>query len=265
MLYTEHAPAEGLRRFVSCLWTMSHPIAPHRVLPDGCMDLLFSLGFRSGAAPCGRVIGTMTRAIVAAPSPGAAFLGVRFRPGAAAAFLGVGAREARDTAFVFRDVWGAVAREIEEKLAETRDLGQARAVLEQELAGRLTHARAPDRRVNVAVAAIGDTMGAVPVRALAARVGVGERQLERLFEELVGVGPKAFARVVRMQALVKAVDPARPTPWSRVASGLGYADQAHLVREVRALTGLTPGELARERAGTREDVGFVQSGAAVAR
>jgi transcriptional regulator GlxA family with amidase domain len=78
-------------------------------------------------------------------------------------------------------------------------------------------------------------------------VGLGERQLERLFDERVGHGPKAFARVVRLRRATAAITFGPIASWARFAIACGYADQAHLVREFRALTGLTPRQFAASR------------------
>jgi AraC-like DNA-binding protein len=73
---------------------------------------------------------------------------------------------------------------------------------------------------------------------------VGERQLERVFREQVGVTPKGYARLARFQAsLALARGGAR---WAEVAARAGFADQSHLVREYRALSGASPSLLASE-------------------
>jgi transcriptional regulator GlxA family with amidase domain len=88
--------------------------------------------------------------------------------------------------------------------------------------------------------------GELPVGAVASRVGLSERQLERLFDERVGIGPKMFARVVRLERALAMID-RREGSWAQIAVQCGYSDQAHLTREFRALTGLTPAALARAR------------------
>src|SRR6185312_13655953 len=94
-LYREQrSPSAALAPYVEAFWTIDAPMGapPHRVLPDGCMDLLFDA---SGA----RVVGAMTRAVVVPPlDRGALLFGVRFHPGEAAPLLGLAAREVRDGA-----------------------------------------------------------------------------------------------------------------------------------------------------------------------
>lgn len=80
--------------------------------------------------------------------------------------------------------------------------------------------------------------GAVPVGALAGDVGWSRRHLTRLFSDEFGLGPKELARVARFQRSRALV--ARGTPLGEVAAACGFADQPHLTREWRALSGYTP-------------------------
>ena len=73
---------------------------------------------------------------------------------------------------------------------------------------------------------------------LARQLGIGARSLERGFREHVGSSPKAFARTLRFQAARRALAVGHPA--SEVAIAAGYADQPHMVREFRALSGTTP-------------------------
>lgn len=111
--------------------------------------------------------------------------------------------------------------------------------------------------------------GGVGVRETAAALGVGERRLERTFDQCVGLSPKFLARVLRFRAAASEIvrqrdrwtdPPTRhhlaPLSWSALAHAAGYADQPHFNREFRALAGLTPTEYAAERG----PVGFVQDG-----
>jgi AraC-like DNA-binding protein len=251
--YAEQAPCPALRPYVEAYWTLDAGAGTvgHRVLPDGCIDLLFE-----GASA--RVIGPMTRAIVAPAAAGAAPLfGVRFHPGEAAPFLGIAAREVRDRAVLLEDVWGSGGRAIQEAAASAAT-GEARVrAVERVLLARLfalPAAKSEDRagaRVRGSVAALRASAGRLGVEDLADRLGVGPRTLERLFDERVGLGPKLLARVVRFQRVVATLDGAGlaggSASWSALAADLCFADQAHLVREVGELAGATPTELLRER------------------
>lgn len=75
----------------------------------------------------------------------------------------------------------------------------------------------------------------LPVTRMAAELGFSERQLHRRCLPVFGYGPKTLTRILRMR---RAVDLARRgTPFAAAAATAGYADQAHMSREVRALNG----------------------------
>jgi hypothetical protein len=95
LVYEEHRPFASLRSHVACYWTLlGAEVAAHRVLPSGCMDLVFSLSAASD--PRAMLVGTMSAAVVAPAAATAHFFGVRFRPGEAFAFVGVSAVETKD-------------------------------------------------------------------------------------------------------------------------------------------------------------------------
>jgi AraC-like DNA-binding protein len=248
--------------YVTCFWELTSAGEPHRVLPDGSMDVLFAVGGHAA-----RVIGPMTCAIVTPPGGQTCTVGVRFRPGAATHLLGVSARELRNETAPAADVWGADGRSLDARLAEAGDARSAIGAIEAELESRVPRTRVPDPRVAQAVATLRAAGGELPIPAVGARVGISERQLERLFDEHVGYGPKVFARVVRLERATKGIARSRArgsiASWARFAVDCGYADQAHLVREFRALTGLTPAVFARTRAVSEIDNPAVDPAATV--
>ncbi|MEV5820536.1 AraC family transcriptional regulator [Micromonospora haikouensis] len=80
---------------------------------------------------------------------------------------------------------------------------------------------------------------------LARRHGTTTRRLQRLFLDHVGVGPKWVIRRYRIQEAIEHAAGGGPVDWAAVAADLGYADQAHLIREFATATGVTPAAYAR--------------------
>ncbi len=79
---------------------------------------------------------------------------------------------------------------------------------------------------------------------LAGRLAISERQLRRRFERTIGLRPWSYARIARVQRAVRLALQNGWT-WTAVAYEAGFSDQAHLAREVRALTGYRPSRLIR--------------------
>jgi len=241
--YHEHAPPASLAAYVDCFWSLTSQGEPHRVMPDGAMDIVFDV--RAGDA---NVVGPMTRAIVTEAGAPGLMVGVRFKPGAGPLLLGIAAREVRDDAPPLADAWGADGRALADAVATAAQVPDAVTCIIHALERR--RAAPPDARIAAAVALLVRAGGELPLGAVASRVAIGERQLERLFDERVGLGPKAFARVVRLQRALRGIDAERGSvaSWARLALDHGYADQAHLIRDFRALAGITPAAFAAARA-----------------
>jgi AraC-like DNA-binding protein len=221
----------------------------HRVLPDGCVDIVFNLGDTwSGPATAngragfrgGAVVGTMTAPLLVQPGRCEEFLGVRFRPGRALAFLRASAHEFTDTWVRLEDVWGREGRALEERLAALPHIAQRVALLEREFLARLRNAAASDPRVDAAVDLILRRGGAVTGLEACRCTGLTRQHLARCFQQYVGIGPKRFCRVVRFQSLLGRLRGRRPVHWAALAADSGYFDQAHLIADFRQFTGLSP-------------------------
>ncbi|MEV5008726.1 MULTISPECIES: helix-turn-helix domain-containing protein [unclassified Streptomyces] len=199
------------------------------VLPDGCMDLLWTEGRLLVAGPD-------TRAYHPGPGEQGPWAGVRFFPGTAPALLGVPAHELRDRRVDLVDLWpGAQTRRLTERVDEAPDPAAAL----EDLALRLAADADPfDPLLGAVVASL--TAGR-SVTATAESVGLGARRLHRRSLTAFGYGPKTLARVLRLQ---RALALARAgIPFAETAALTGFADQAHLSREVRELAGAPLTEL----------------------
>jgi AraC-like DNA-binding protein len=225
-----------------------------RVLPDGCIDIVLAFGEETTGVPESiQAVGTMTRPLVIAGTSEASLVGVRFRPARATAFLRLPASELTDLRVPLDDLWsdGAAVREA---FATTSGPEARVAALERVLLARLEHGTAAEHRdVDEAVRRIIAAGGSLGITRLAPALGVTRQHLARRFADFVGVSPKVFARIVRMQRLIEAARASvngHDPNWAALALAGGYYDQAHLVDEFRELTGLTPAAWWKTRSGS---------------
>ncbi|WP_055525489.1 helix-turn-helix transcriptional regulator [Streptomyces graminilatus] len=212
------------------VWTKTPagPCDTWPVLPDGCMDLLWSEGRLLVAGPD-------TRPYVPEGAP-AHWAGVRFHPGTAPALLGVPAHELRDRRVELAELWGAAeARRLAARVHAAADPATGL----EELALRMAAlAPPPDPLLTGLVVAL---WAGRPVARTADELGLSARQLHRRSLAAFGYGPKTLARVLRLQ---RALALARQgVPFADTATRAGYADQAHLSRDVRELAGMPLGRL----------------------
>ncbi|WP_424640583.1 helix-turn-helix domain-containing protein [Embleya sp. AB8] len=222
-MYVEHRS----RLAPLVVWTRTVETAGRgRVLPDGCMDLIWT-----GDELI--VTGPDTVAHEASTDrPGTRYTAVRCAPGVGPDLFGLPADALRDRRVPLADVWGAYrARLCTERIAAAADPA---ALLERLAADRLRD-RDPDT-ARFTRAVVGELRAGAGIATVAAGLNLSERQLHRRSLTAFGYGPKTLARVLRLE---RALDLARAGfPAARVAADAGYADQAHFSRDVKALTGV---------------------------
>ena len=236
-IYRERLPIPALADHVLCVWSQviaaGETVHRHRVLPDGCADLVWI-----GEAPA-VVAGPATRPVLVPLAPRTTVVGVRLRPGAAV-MLGPPASALSNHDTPLGDIWGADP--LSGRIAEQGAIEARLAAAEAALARRLADAAPPDRGIVAAtrwlarhpVGRIGD---------LAGFLDTSPRLLHRRFMAVVGYGPKTFQRVLRLQRVLALAARSQHESLAALAADAGYADQAHMSREVRALTGQSPGVL----------------------
>jgi len=200
------------------------------VLPDGCMDLIRHADGFLVAGPDT----TSQFSDLVADRP---LTAVRFEPGLGPRFFGVDASELTDRRVPLDDLWPS--RRV--RLLTVRAEDDPVAALVDAVRG------AVDEHDPMADLARALAAGAA-VTEVAATLGWSDRTLRRRSARAYGYGPKTLSRVLRFR---RAVARARAgDDFARVAADCGYSDQAHLAREVRALSGVTLGELVRSHPGS---------------
>jgi AraC-like DNA-binding protein len=204
--------------------------AEHRIVPDGCMDLIWLSGELMVAGPD-------TRAQLAVSPPHAAYAALRFPPGLAPSVLGLPADDLRDQRVDLTRIWPAADTR---RLADacwssfgSRGLDAVVAELESLAAERLSAGGGADPWV---ARLVGWLRAGSTVRAAAGRAGLSERQLHRRCLPLFGYGPKTLGRVLRFDRALALARAGKS--FAEVAVDAGYADQAHLSREVRGMAGV---------------------------
>jgi AraC-like DNA-binding protein len=163
------------------------------------------------------------------------YVGLRLPPGVGPAVFAVPADELVGRRVPLADLWPAArARRIEDSAA-AGGIGRA---LEEAATARLAVAP-PDP---VAARVVERLDAGAGVHEIAAGLSISERQLHRRCLAAFGYGAKTLGRIRRLQ---RALAMPAAMPAALVAAATGYADQAHLTREARSLTGLPFGSLSR--------------------
>ncbi|TIO19741.1 MAG: AraC family transcriptional regulator [Mesorhizobium sp.] len=240
--FRERPAPGGLAGAFSAVWVhrmAKQDVPPIVVTPDATIDLQWIEGRF-------RVAGPDKEPQIERLSPGSVIIGFRFRPGAAAGWLGVPAGEIVGGRLSLQDLWGTRARELSDRVKAAPDLAGMVRQLENEVGAHTEGRDALDALMGRAFDLIDEGLSPETplVPCLLNRLNMSERTLRRRFEDAFGYGPKTLDRILRFHRFRRLQRRHSDASTALLAIEAGYADQAHLIRETRRLTGVTPSALA---------------------
>ena len=246
MRYAEYAPSPALAAVADCYWILEGPGSgiPEPIIPDGRLEIVLHYGVRferhhlDGTVerqPASLIVGQMLAPICLGYRGQAGVAAIRLRPSAARAVVRCSAAELTNRAVDLEDIFGSTAI-LRERLAAAADDGVRVRLLEGWLSSIVRSG--PAREIDLAVTEIAASAGTIGLAGVAAATGLSLRQLERRFLTDVGLSPKAFARLVRLQAALRRV--AEGQPLADVAHACGYYDQPHMTRDFGRLAETSP-------------------------
>ena len=259
MRFAESSPPPAAQPFAECYWTLTSEGAGDSrdaglIAPDGSVELVFgvdedhvSLPFATvgGArenARHGYVLGITTRPQYAEHAGKANLFGIRLGPAAALAIFGADLGQFSDSAVSIDDVARGFGRRVSDALQKTDRFQQITSALLDTIAASTRREQTRLARLMARILASG---GDTPLTELARDAAISTRQMDRWFARFVGVPPKLFGRIARFRRAWRLACAAPRADWALLAARCGYADQAHLCREFREFSGLSPGQLGR--------------------
>jgi AraC-like DNA-binding protein len=255
------SPGFPLGLFIETIWVYHNDPAPHtleRVLPTGAMQLIVNLKedqtrLYDSAHPeqCLTTAGTVLAGVRSSyqlidTSEQEFVAGLAFKPGGVKPFVRVPAHETRDTDIPVEVLWGScLTAELRERLLEAPTLAAKLDVLEAVLQEMLT-----PRSMHPAVAFSLRKFNRVPLLTSIAAV-----------TDAVGMSAKRFIEhfIRRFQQAVTLAHSGGRIDWATVALDCGYFDQAHVIHDFRAFSGITPADYVAARTPHQNHVKFLQS------
>jgi AraC-like DNA-binding protein len=238
------APSDEMARFVEVYWAGSWDLRgqpPHttELLGDPCVHIVFEQGQS-------RVVGVWTHTWKRTLEEAGVVRGAKIRAGAVAAFFRQPARELTDRIIPLEQFFDGV-QEVERDVLGPHDHRAGVARLELWLRDQVRVAASEELDVVTGLLArIARDRSIVTVEDLASRAGIAVRVLQRSFQVHVGAPPKWVVRRHRLQEAALRIERGEDVSLARLATELGYADQAHLSRDFKNAVGVSPKEFSRQ-------------------
>jgi AraC-like DNA-binding protein len=259
--FRRREPEPGLGRFVATLWYARGqvPYARERIAPTGSAVAVLVLGEpilqtpeggETLRADRGFLVGPHDRPATNEPTGETFAVGVVSTPVGCEALFGVPPSTIRGRAVELEAAWPAAA-ELRARLLTCEDPEEMLDLL----AGALTPNEAAVvglDRCERAVAML-ERDPARPIAEIAAELDVSHGHLDREFVRIVGLSPRSLAQLLRARKLLAMIDVHEGVDWAEAATDLGWYDQAHLIRDFKRYTGVTPSQyVAAQRASFTE-------------
>lgn len=225
------------------------PSRRERMVPTGGTNLLINLDvdeFRTYDGPGNGRVRRVRGAVLAGPRDRPTVIDteeqrwlliVDFLPGGALPFVAAPSWETSNQWVELHDLWGADGGVLRERLLEAATTVQRLQIVESTLLEHAVRPLRPDPAIAFAAAAF---ERGVSVSEVTSRLGLSPKSLTRRFRERVGLLPKRFSRVRRLQRVLEAVEGRQTVDWAGVALDHHYCDQAHLIHDFREMVGMTP-------------------------
>lgn len=260
MTYIRHIPSPPLDTYIDYFYYLdgSMPYRREKILPTGWLDLEVNLGDAiqiydasgtKSVATCvdSWWVGVWNKFGTVEWPVNIQLIGVHFKPGGAYPFLNIPLSELRNQIISADAIWGRFATELCERLHAAPSIQARLALFEQLLLTRLYDPPHGLNAVHCGVAEIARHHGALSIKALGDHMGISQSHLLTQFNRMVGISPKALARLYRLKHILRTIDPTQPVDWTQIAHQSGYYDQAHFGKNFREFTGHSPTNYLRLR------------------
>lgn len=235
-------PSDDLAPFVEHYWVVRWDLREPQVaetIPHPAIHMVLE---SSGTS---EIVGVMRTKFSRVLTGRAGVVGTRFRPGAFRPFVDEPVAVFTDRRLPIGEVLGPRAEALGGRVARQDDDRRSIAAIESFLRDLRP---SPDAGMASAVSVathILEDRSITRVEQLAREFHTTVRGLQRLFKEYVGVSPKWVIQRSRLLEAVARLNAGTSVDWACLALDLGYADQAHFIRDFKRLIGHSPGDYAR--------------------
>jgi AraC-like DNA-binding protein len=235
---SRHLPTPDLSFFVERYWIIQWDLQQPYVqetLPYPCVNLVFEKGDS-------RIWGVVTGKFARQLNGKGGVFGIKFRPGAFYPFLNASVSSINDTSLPACEVFGEKVERLEPVILSETNKDKMIALAENFLRERLPACDENIEVINEVVDYIIAHREITLVDEVVQRLNLNKRTLQRLFSQYVGVSPKWVIKRYRLHEAAERLAERGVEDWARLAVELGYFDQAHFIKDFKAIVGYTPTE-----------------------
>ncbi|MDQ8733927.1 helix-turn-helix transcriptional regulator [Paenibacillus sp. LHD-38] len=245
--YREFLPSKGLEPYVACYWTVDSYASDnnklHRIIPDGCVDIIFDL--RALSLSKGAIVaGLMTTFETINLTTNYSLFGIRFFSDKVRQFLRYPVSELTGYNVFLEDIWGREAELIVDEVQSANGVSEMMERVELKLLKvLLNNETQSDQLLQSSMHYMIASQGMISIRNLAEKLSYSERNVRRTFQKELGVSPKELLGIIRFQCLLQELNKGTLSHFTDIAVKYGYYDQPHFIHNFKRFYGLTPNQV----------------------
>lgn len=260
ILIHEYQPCESLKPFVELYWEGSFNTNESgqmslQMIPNGCLELIIHLNDLHcdlnkddtwSQTPDYMILGMCTQPHEVQFQGYVNVFAIRFKPEGLYNIFGLPVAMFKDSYEDMSLVLGHKFRDFSHRVKEEKGVAAMINRTEQYLLSCLRGTKIDFGYINLAADLIRKTKG-IRIEDLPGKVYISQRQLEREFKDKVGISPKHYLRITRINEVLRLLDTNQEMDLTRVAYYCGYFDQAHFINDFKSMTGKNPSIFIKER------------------
>lgn len=256
MNYQTYKPPSDLETIVKCFWTLEVPeqkdVQRQLILPDGCVDMCFSLGDDIKRyttdndfiiQPRQMLLGQITEQFYIEPTGYVNTFAIRFYPYGFANFIDIPLNELSNKETPLSNLFGdRKSEKLSQEIIQAKTTNERINIIKTFLFDRLNDEAIIDNIVKQTIDVMLLSKGTKSVSDILKADLPKRRQLERKFNKQIGISPKQLGKVIRLQATLQMLLNQTTETLTDIAYENEYYDQAHFIKDFKEFTGITPKE-----------------------
>ena len=249
MLYKEYQPRALLSPYIETYWTSNGSAGEgelYKILPDGCVDIIFSFDKVTDTF-FARIVGTTTTFINVDYPDSIQVFGIRFKPAGITVFTRIPIEEFTNRIVDLASAETLFCQSFYETLSEKQSTEEIIKHTDNYLISCLPHLYNSDKQIIHAVDMIYLAKGQLSLSDTASEVCLCQRHFERKFKSAIGISPKSFAKIIRFNNTLRHLRSHPHKDLLTVAVECGYYDHTHLIKDFKTLSGNTPDNIRRQK------------------
>lgn len=250
MFYKRFQPCEKLEKFVDCFWVIeSDDPAPvkQKIIPDGFPELIFHYGERYRIninkswklQSTSLLAGQIKKHFFLQNTGVTGVFGIKFKPAALTQLFGLSMKVFTDKVVALKNVDNASLKQLGTKIKACKNYQEMIVAAEEQLQNIAERHLAENNVIETIIDLIFKSNGVLSMTEIQKEVFITERQLQRLFQNYIGLSPKFYNRIIRFNQIFPLLQQGKFS-WLDITHRSGYFDQSHFIRDFKSFTGEDP-------------------------